>query len=80
MTREQALSRCAELNRNEPSGYNWFVRTGSRGTWEVVSAHVKGFDRPSPFTATAEARSRPELAPDPRPSLFRNIPPYGAGV
>jgi hypothetical protein len=34
--------------------------------------------RRDPLKATTEAKPKPSEAEDPRPAIFRNIPPYGA--
>ena len=35
---------------------------------------------PKRVKETTEAEERPQQADDPRPSTFRNVPPYGAGI
>jgi hypothetical protein len=55
------------------------VREGADGSWEIVSASVAGLRRATALHATTESRSTRDLAPDPRPSAFRAVPPYGAG-
>lgn len=47
--------------------------------WEVVSLLVEGFRRPDPLKATIETKPQPAEPPDPRPAIFRNIPPFGPG-
>jgi hypothetical protein len=79
MTREEAQARCAQLNADPDRERQWFARQVAPQEWEVVSVAAPDGIRLGPLTATTEAKPRPAQAPDPRPSLFRNIPPYGAG-
>lgn len=48
------------------------VRRGADGKLKV------GDDQP-PATDTVEAAERPPIGEDPRPAIFRNIPPIGPG-
>lgn len=78
MTHEQASERCAELNR-QGGAEHWFPRETPDGDWEIVSVAVDGFRPRDPLKETTEARPEPRDEPDPRPSIFRNIPPFGPG-
>jgi hypothetical protein len=79
MTHEEALARCAELNRAREGGRKWFARQNVDGEWDVVSVLVEGFRSADPLKASIETRPEPSEPPDPRPSIFRNIPPFGPG-
>jgi hypothetical protein len=79
MTHDQAVARCAELNRDAQGGRQWFAKEKREGEWEVVSVVVEGFDRPDPLKASIETKPKPTEPPDPRPAIFRNIPPFGPG-
>jgi hypothetical protein len=76
MTHEQAAARCEDLNREGNDGQRWFVSRLGSDDWHVVSASVPGLPPRGPLHETVETRPVPD-APDPRTSLFRNIPPYG---
>ena len=46
------------------------MRLDAKGRWVAVRA-------PRETTETTEAAERPPTGDDPRPSAFRNIPPFG---
>lgn len=79
MTHEEAGARCEELNRVESGDRRWLPRRVAPGEWEVVALSGTGFRPAGPLKEGSEANPRPSDAPDPRPSIFRNVPPYGAG-
>lgn len=79
MTRSDAVARCAELNRDEAGDRHWFAKQITPDGWEVVSISGTGLRARGPLKETVETRPRPSEPPDPRPSIFRNVPPYGAG-
>lgn len=79
MTREEAVARCAELNRDGTGGRQWFARRNDDGEWEIVSVVVEGLRRSDPLKASIETKPEPREQPDPRPAIFRNIPPFGPG-
>jgi hypothetical protein len=79
MTREEAVARCAELNRDETGDRRWLVKRVAAEGWEVVSMSGPGLRPLGPLKESVESRPRPSDPPDPRPSIFRNVPPYGAG-
>jgi hypothetical protein len=45
----------------------------------VVRMTAPGLGAVRPTGAHAESRPEPGEPPDPRPAIFRNVPPYGAG-
>lgn len=77
MTREEAVARCAELNRDGESGRQWFPKEKSDGDWAIVSVAGQGVRRSEPLKASIETKPKPTEPPDPRPAIFRNIPPFG---
>jgi hypothetical protein len=82
MTRADAESRAAELNREHPerSRYRWMPH-GTGDAWEVVRVALPGAIRLDPVTATVESRPQPEPREDPRPAHFRNVGgPWVGGV
>ena len=79
MTHEEAVTRCAQLNRDSDGKQHWFIREMDDGEWELVSVTVEGFRRPDPLKASEAARPQPSEPPDPRPSIVRNIAPFGPG-
>ena len=78
MTHEQATARCEELNRSEQDGRRWFVSRVGTDEWHVVSAELPGSGDQGPLHTSSESRPVPQNPPDPRPSIIRNIPPFGA--
>lgn len=79
MTHDQAVERCEQLNRQGDGSEHWFPRQTAEGEWELVSVAVDAFRHPDPLKTSTEARPEPQEPPDPRPSIFRNIPPFGPG-
>jgi hypothetical protein len=79
MTHEQAIARCAQLNADDNRDREWFPREVGPDDWEIVSVDIPGLRRVGPLNATIESRPRPSEPPDPRTTIIRNIPPYGAG-
>jgi hypothetical protein len=78
MTHEEAVARCAELNRDEPGERHWLPKRVGDEAWEVVAVSGAGLRSRGPLKEGVESKPMPSEAPDPRPSLFRNVPPYGA--
>jgi hypothetical protein len=78
MTHEEATARCEQLNRDEPGAPRWFVSRAGTDEWHVVTAAMPGSDASGPLQASVESRPVPQNPPDPRPSIIRNIPPFGA--
>jgi hypothetical protein len=79
MTREEAATRCDQLNREGEGGRHWFPKQNADGDWVIVSVDAKGFRRPDPLKASIETKPKPQEPSDPRPTIFRNIPPFGPG-
>ncbi|MBV9194152.1 MAG: hypothetical protein JO168_08390 [Solirubrobacterales bacterium] len=82
MTRAEAQARAEQLNRAAPdrSRHHWTIRDRGGGDWEVLRVTVPGVQfGAGPLRAATEQRPRPDEPPDPRPSLIRQIPPYGPG-
>jgi hypothetical protein len=78
MTHEEATVRCEQLNREDSGDRRWFVSQGGTDEWHVVSVKMPGSTPLGPLHASVESHPAPQNPPDPRPSLIRNIPPYGA--
>ncbi len=79
MNHDEATAHCAQLNREEAAERHWLVRATGHDEWDVVSVAGAGLGRPGGLRASVESKPEPSAPPDPRPSLIRNIPPYGAG-
>ena len=82
MTREEAQARADALNRDtaDRSQHRWAIRDGGGEDWEVVKVTVPGMQfRAGPLHTATEQRPKPDEPPDPRPSVIRQIPPYGPG-
>jgi hypothetical protein len=77
MTREQATSRCRQLNREGDGQRHWFVRQAGPDDWQVVSIAAPGQHSSGSLTQTIPSRSPAE--PSSPPTIIRNIPPYGPG-
>ena len=78
MTHEEATARCEELNREQASERRWFVSQAGTDEWHVVAAALPASPGSGPLRASIESHPAPDHPPDPRPSVIRNIPPYGA--
>jgi hypothetical protein len=80
MRREEAEKRCAQHNSGHPQrgAYRWAAQLAGDGEWRVVRVRVPG-GRPFDPVPTTEARPG-SPPPDPRPSPFRDVPPYGPGI
>jgi hypothetical protein len=79
MTKDEADARCAALNSDETEERQWFVRQAGPDSWDLVSVAVSGLQRRGPLKEAVESTPRPSEPPDPRPTIFRHVPPYGAG-
>ena len=79
MERQEAELLREKLAREHPdrSTHTWLVRQDRLGDWSVVKVRLPEGVKIDPLTATVEAKPRPPEADDPRPAIFRNIPPYG---
>ena len=82
MTRDEAQARAVELNAERADGdaATWIVTKTPEGDWRPVRVAAPGFKSFHPLKATVEAKPRPREADDVRPSTFRDVPPYGAGL
>lgn len=78
MTREEATARCEELNRERRDGRRWFVSRAGTDEWHAVAVALPATHGAGHLRASVESHPVPQNPPDPRPSLLRNIPPYGA--
>jgi hypothetical protein len=80
VTREEAKQLCERLTREHPdrATHAWIARQEPSGDWSVAKVKLPDGITRDPLKATTEAKPRPPEADDPRPAIFRNIPPYGA--
>ena len=80
MDRAAADQECKRLKAEHPqrTTNTWVVREAAEGEFEVVRVPLPAGMRRDPLQATVEAKPKPREADDPRQSIFRNIPPYGA--
>ena len=76
MTHEDAVARCAHLNEAAEDERRWFPKRTEGDDWEIVAITVDGFSNPHPLKAVIEAKPKPSDPPDPRPAIFRTIPPF----
>jgi hypothetical protein len=76
MTRDEAQALCTERNREGGDG-RWIAREVGPGDWRAVKVTVPGLKPTDPEGTRTEERPSPDFADDPRPALFRNVPPYG---
>ena len=79
MNHDAATQRAAELNRQEQQGRHWFVRETDPGNYEVVAVTAPGLPSHGELHASIVSKPKPTEPADPRPIMFRNIPPFGAG-
>ena len=79
MTKDEAHSEAARRNaETEAPGFWAAQETGDDG-WRVVHVAGPGLRHNAPTGSHVESRPKPEEPADPRPAIFQNIPPYGAG-
>jgi hypothetical protein len=80
MDREAAERECKRLKAEHPerATNTWVARETEAGTFDVVRVPLPPGMKRDPMQATVEAKPEPRDADDPRQSIFRNIPPYGA--
>jgi len=72
MRHEEAEAERQRLQRDDPE-HTYFVREQPPGEWQVVAIDVS-----HPASDVVAERGEPTSPPeDPRPSLVRQIPPYG---
>ncbi len=79
VTRDEAQRRCVELN-GQPGApaARWLAQRERGDEWRVVRVTIPGRVAVHPLKAEVQARPRPSEPPDPRPGVFRDVPPYGA--
>jgi hypothetical protein len=80
MNRADAQDLCERLAREHPerATHTWIAREGADGDWQVLKVAIPGRRR-EPLAETTEAKPAPPQPDDPRPSIYRNIPPFGPG-
>ena len=79
MTRDEALARAEQLNREraEDDPSRWMTQRGDGGEWRVVRVTTPGLSAIRPIKGTVEAKPKPPQADDPRTANFRNVGPFG---
>lgn len=77
MTHDEAAARAEQLNQDDRSGHRWFPKQIGPQEWELVSVEVPGFTDQGPLRTATQATAKPQVPPDQRSSLARNVPPYG---
>jgi hypothetical protein len=77
MTRDEATARAAALNAEASADEHWLVREAPSGEWTVAKLTGPGLGATRATGTHSESRPKPEQPDDPRPALFRNIPPLG---
>jgi hypothetical protein len=78
MTRDEATARAAALNAEASADEHWLVREAPSGEWAVAKLTGPGLGAARVTGTHSESRPKPEQPDDPRPALFRNVPPYGS--
>jgi hypothetical protein len=79
MTRAEAQVEAGRRNREADGAGVWAAQRTDDDEWRVVHLVGGGLQRTRPTGAHVESKPKPPEPDDPRPSLFRNVPPYGAG-
>jgi hypothetical protein len=79
MTHTEAQAEAARRNREAEGPGVWAAQRAEDDAWRVVHLVGGGLQRTRPTGAHVESKPKPPEPDDPRPSVFRNIPPYGAG-
>ena len=77
MTEQEAITEAARRNAEKAEPGVWSAKQGDEGTWGLVHLTAPGLARIRPSGSHEESRPKPSEPPDPRPSIIRNIPPYG---
>jgi hypothetical protein len=70
MPRHQPAER---TDAGEPPSEKVTMRLDAKGRWVAVRS-------PRVTVETTEAEERPPFGDDPRPAVFRNIPPFGGAT
>ena len=76
MTEQQARALCARRQTEQPQ-FSGLVR--QRGTEDWIVAKLPRTRQIDAATIHADRAGPIEMADDPRPANFRNIPPFGGG-
>ena len=78
MTRAEAEAEAHRRNEEAQGPGVWAAQHAAADDWRVVHLVGGGLARTKPTGTHVESRPKPPEPPDPRPSFFQNIPPYGA--
>jgi hypothetical protein len=76
MTREDAQAEAQRRNAEPGATGFWAAQRAAGEDWRVVHVVGAGLTPTRPLGAHVESRPEPE-AEDPRPAVFRNVPPMG---
>ena len=79
MTEAEAQVEAARRNADSDQPGFWAAQAADGDGWRVVHVAAPGLRHSAPTGSHVESRPKPEEPPDPRPAIFQNIPPYGAG-
>ncbi len=81
MDRTGAQAEADRLNVEHPERerFRWAVAGNDDEGWTVARYPVLQGKRLDPLKETIESHAQPNPADDPRPSQWRDVPPYGAG-
>ncbi len=79
MDKAEAQAEAAERNADSRQPGFWAAQEAAGEGWRVVHVAAPGLRQSVATGSHAESRPKPEEPPDPRPPIFQNIPPYGAG-
>jgi hypothetical protein len=77
MTQDEAIEEAAHRNADQSEAGVWAAKQSGDGSWGLVHVTAPGLARIRPSGSHEESRPKPSEPPDPRPSIIRNIPPYG---
>jgi hypothetical protein len=75
----EAEARADAARRNAETGASglWAAQRTPAGEWRVVHLVGPGLARRWPAGAHVESKPKPPDPADPRPAVFRNVPPFG---
>jgi len=79
MTRAEAEAEAHRRNEEGQGPGVWAPQHTAADDWRVVHLVGGGLALIKPTGAHVESKPKPPEPSDPRPSVFQNIPPYGAG-
>lgn len=78
MRREEAIDRCAELNRNQGREPQWLARQVAADEWELIAVDGPELRGRDPLKEAVEARPGSSELAEPGSIIARDVPPYGS--